>query len=98
MPEKTGYTEREYRIYGHKCTRRRYLIEWFGIVIRSVAIAIAVVIEATADFNLFRLLLLSVGAFLGSLYYGLRTMNVNGYNDEKPPESFNTQLFPWKAK
>ena len=98
MTEQTGYTEREYRIYGHKCTQRRYKIEWFGAVLISAAIALAVFIEGELDPETWLVALMASGAFLASMYYRIRTMNVNGYDDEKPEESLNAQLFPWRTK
>ena len=99
-PEKTGYTEREYRIYGHKCTRRRYIIEWWGVVLRSVALSILVVFDLIKPEPPFLVVALAaVGGFIASMYYGIRNMNVNGYDDEKTKDDKTIELWiPWKAK
>lgn len=99
MTDKTGYAKREYRIYGHRCTRRRYILEWYMAVGVSIAVAAAVVFGASQSPATWQIAVMAVGAFLTSMYYRFRTMNVNGYADEKPEDDENIlTLFPWKVK
>ena len=98
MSEKVGYVEREYRIYGHRCTRRRYILEFVGIAISTIAIIIFSFVtangcDATRDFAI----PLGVGSGLIWLYYKIRMLNVNGYDSEKPKEPLDTPFIPWKG-
>ena len=88
MSEKTGYTERRYRIYGHLCTRRRYIVEWTLAIISAVAVGVfsyhvAGGCASTANHDV----ILGVAAGLMWVYYRGKTLNVNGYEDEKPEDS-----------
>ena len=96
---------REYRIYGHKCTKRRYIIDWIGASIYSVATGIAAALfVGTAAHCVggsapwYVMVLTGFMSAMAQMYYRLNAMNVNGYSNEENKEPINNQLFPWKGK
>ena len=96
--ELAGYSERAYRLYGHRVTRRRNIIEWCETVGVSVALAIASLVSLLEKPEGALLWLIPAGVFISSMCYRVHKMNVNGFEYENNKEVMQTQLFPWKFK
>ena len=89
-----SYADRPYRIYGHPCTRRRYIIEWIGVVCVSIGAAIgSVTLCEHAGKPWWMQIAIAVSVGLVTLYYRIRALNVNGYTHEQPDDA--TDRIPW---
>ena len=93
MTEKTGYIERQHRIYGHRCTRRRYIFELIKTVCYVVGGTAWFVVEVTANHTTNRLTALVFAVGLLAVANRINAMNVNGYDDEKEDEKDIPKLF-----
>ena len=87
MTEKTGYVKRTYRIYGHPCTRRRYIVESALAIVSAVAVGlfsyhVAGGCASTENHDV----VLGIAAGLMWIYYRGKTLNVNGYENERPDD------------
>ena len=90
------YAEREYRIYGHKCTRRRYIAECIRAACYCVGGTAYAVFELRAEFSPDRLVLFATAVLMFCVANRIKAMNINGYDDEKSTEKDLPRLFTWR--
>ena len=98
MTEKPCYEQRYVRMYGHRVTRRKFIIEWYLAAGISFALALGVVVTAMQNPSDWQIGLMGLGTFIISMCYRVWRMNINGYEHEQHDPDINTQLFPWKFK
>ena len=91
-----SYADREYRIFGHRCTRRRYIAVCIRAACYCVGGTAYAVFEILAEFSHVRVTLFTLAVLMFCVANRIKAMNINGFGGEESVEKDLPRLFTWK--